>query len=86
LHSVIRIQSVDTRGGRLKVWSEQHQELQTLRWSGLRRAEDADRGKPIDLGAWWHKFRSKKSAPPRTSQFQSGVRPAEDFVSAVLAV
>lgn len=63
LHSVIRVQSVDPRGGRLKVWSELHEELQTLRWSGLRRAEDADRGRPIDLGAWWSKFRSKQSAP-----------------------
>jgi hypothetical protein len=80
LHSVIRVQSVDPRGGRLKVWSEQHQEVQTLRWSGIRRAEDADRGRAIDLGAWWRKFRSKQSASKCAPPAQSGARPAEDLV------
>jgi hypothetical protein len=86
LHSVIRVQSIDPRGGRLKVWSELHQELQTIRWSGLRRAEDADRGRPIDLDAWWRKFRSKQSAPRCASPGQSGARAAEELDARVPVV
>lgn len=80
LHSVIRIQSIDPRGGRLKVWSELHQELQTIRWSGLRRAEDADRGRPIDLDDWWRKFRSRQSSQRCASPAQAGATPVEDLV------
>lgn len=54
-HSVIRVQSIDARRGRLKVWCEQQHEMRTFRRCGIRRAEDADRGTPVDLNAWWRK-------------------------------